>query len=147
MKNFYFSELSRILETLGTSSGKGSVSMHPEIGKKSPRSRAIAEAIFTSTLVDPLVSKLKSDGLYEIFTNVEIPSLVILSHMELNGFGFCQDECERQRKVLLARLEELEEKVIRQKFHRYSKLAGLSFTYHILSKIRLTERVKIAFKI
>ena len=112
MKNFYFSELSRILETLGTSSGKGSVSMHPEIGKKSPRSRAIAEAIFTLTLVDPLVSKLKSDGLYEIFTNVEIPSLVILSHMELNGFGFCQDECERQRKVLLARLEELEEKVI-----------------------------------
>ena len=111
MKNFYFSELSRILETLGTSSGKGSVSMHPEIGKKSPRSRAIAEAIFTLTLVDPLVSKLKSDGLYEIFTNVEIPSLVILSHMELNGFGFCQDECERQRKVLLARLEELEEKV------------------------------------
>ena len=85
--------------------------MHPEIGKKSPRSRAIAEAIFTLTLVDPLVSKLKSDGLYEIFTNVEIPSLVILSHMELNGFGFCQDECERQRKVLLARLEELEEKV------------------------------------
>ena len=95
--------------------------MHPEIGKKSPRSRAIAEAIFTLTLVDPLVSKLKSDGLYEIFTNVEIPSLVILSHMELNGFGFCQDECERQRKVLLARLEELEEKVIRQKFHRYSR--------------------------
>ena len=85
--------------------------MHPEIGKKSPRSRAIAEAIFTLTLVDPLVSKLKSDGLYEIFTNVEIPSLVILSHMELNGFGFCQDECERQRKVLLARLEELEEQV------------------------------------
>ena len=121
MKNFYFSELSRILETLGTSSGKGSVSMHPEIGKKSPRSRAIAEAIFTLTLVDPLVSKLKSDGLYEIFTNVEIPSLVILSHMELNGFGFCQDECERQRKVLLARLEELEEKVIRQKFNGYSR--------------------------
>ena len=113
IKNFYFSELSRILETLGTSSGKGSVSMHPEIGKKSPRSRAIAEAIFTLTLVDPLLSKLKSDGLYEIFRNVEIPSLVILSHMELNGFGFCQDECERQRKVLLARLEELEEKVIR----------------------------------
>ena len=112
MKTLFFSELSRILETLGTSSGKGSVSMHPEIGKKSPRSRAIAEAIFTLTLVDPLVSKLKSDGLYEIFTNVEIPSLVILSHMELNGFGFCQDECERQRKVLLARLEELEEKVI-----------------------------------
>ena len=115
--------------------------MHPETGKKSPRSRAIAEAIFTLTLVDPLVSKLKSDGLYDIFTNVEIPSLVILSHMELNGFGFCQDECERQRKVLLARLEELEEKVITFSFNINMAARASNFSIykrpfaHYVSKI------------
>ena len=62
--------------------------------------------------MNPLVAKLKSDGLYQIFTNVEMPSIVVLCHMELNGFGFCPDECERQRKVMLTRLEELEEQVI-----------------------------------
>ena len=72
---FFITELSGILNTLGSSSGKGSVSMHPNAGQRSPRSRAIAEAILSLHLVNPLVSKLKSDGLYHIFTNVEMPSI------------------------------------------------------------------------
>ena len=35
--------------------------------------------------------------------------MVCLAHMELNGFGFCEDESEKQRKIIIARLEELEE--------------------------------------
>jgi DNA polymerase I-like protein with 3'-5' exonuclease and polymerase domains len=48
-----------------------------------------------------------------------MPALVSLAHMELNGFGFSEDECERQRKIIVARLEELEQEAYR--------LAGRTF--------------------
>ncbi len=51
--------------------------------------------------------------------DVEMPALVSLAHMELNGFGFSEDECERQRKIIVARLEELEQEAYR--------LAGRTF--------------------
>ena len=51
--------------------------------------------------------------------DVEMPALVCLGHMELNGFGFSEDECERQRKIIVARLEELEQEAYR--------LAGRTF--------------------
>lgn len=35
------------------------------------------------------------------FENVEMPSILVLSSMELNGFGFSIDECEKQRIVVL----------------------------------------------
>ena len=38
-----------------------------------------------------------------------MPAFVCLAKMELNGFGFSEDECEKQRKIIVARLEELEQ--------------------------------------
>ena len=48
-----------------------------------------------------------------------MPALASLAHMELNGFGFSDDECEKQRKIIIARLDELEQEAYR--------LAGRNF--------------------
>ena len=42
-----------------------------------------------------------------------MPAFVSLAKMELNGFGFSEDECQRQRKIIVARLEELEQEAYR----------------------------------
>ncbi len=49
-----------------------------------------------------------------------MPAFVSLAKMELNGFGFSEDECQRQRKMIVARLEELE--------HEAYQLAGRQFS-------------------
>ena len=101
--------LSGLLDTLGSAKGQGSVAMNVQ-GHNKPRSRAVAESTLVNNLIQPLKAKLQNEGLMVAFENVEMPSISILSSMELNGFGFSIDECEKQRKVLLARMDELEEK-------------------------------------
>ena len=42
-----------------------------------------------------------------------MPSIVSLARMELNGVGFSEAESERQKKILIARMEELESEATR----------------------------------
>ena len=130
-------ELSGILETLGTSTGKGSVSMNPTSAKKSSRSRAIAESILVFNLMEPLKAKLSKDGLLKSFQTVEMPSVLTLSQMELNGFGFCQDECEKQRKILIARLEELEENAYKLAKRNFSMTSSEEICKVLYRELRL----------
>ena len=111
--------LSGLLETLGTAKGQGSVAMNLQSHAK-PRSRAVAESVLVMNLVKPLSDKLTNEGLISAFEKVEMPSILTLTSMELNGFGFSMDECEKQRKVLMARLEELEEKAYKEAKRNFS---------------------------
>lgn len=54
------------------------------------------------------------------FRGVEMPSQVCLALLELNGVGFSVAECERQKRVMQAKLTALESRA-------YS-LAGHSFS-------------------
>ena len=111
--------LSGLLETLGTAKGQGSVAMNLQSHAK-PRSRAVAESVLVLNLMKPLSEKLQNEGLCLAFEKIEMPSILILTSMELNGFGFSMDECEKQRKVLLARLDELEEKAYKEAKRNFS---------------------------
>ncbi len=107
-------DLSGMLQTLGSSKGNGSVAMSGNPAEQfrtaaSPRSRAVAEVILARQIMLEIKTKLVQDGLYKIFKEVEMPSILSVAGMELNGFGFCNDESERQRKILLAKMEELEQ--------------------------------------
>jgi hypothetical protein len=69
-------ELSGLLETLGSSSGAGSVGMVPEAAKNpmklqnlaSPRSRALAESALVFNLIGKMVAELVANGLFSSFT-------------------------------------------------------------------------------
>ena len=49
-----------------------------------------------------------------------MPSVVTLARMELNGVGFSDDEAERQRKIIAARMDELEEAAYEMAGHHFS---------------------------
>ena len=48
-----------------------------------------------------------------------MPSIVSLARMELNGVGFSEAESERQKKILIARMEELESEATRLAGHPF----------------------------
>ena len=52
--------------------------------------------------------------------DVEMRSVITLARMELNGVGFSHEESEIQKKLILAKMEDLEEEAY--------ALAGHSFT-------------------
>ena len=73
-----------------------------------PQMCASAESILSYLLMSKLETLLKAEGLYEPFVDVEMPSLLTLTKMELNGIGFSAEECDLQKEILQARLTELE---------------------------------------
>ena len=73
-----------------------------------PQTKAAAEAVLSSLLMLKLETLLEAEDLYEPFINVEMPSLLVLAKMELNGIGFSPEECNNQKEILEDRLGELE---------------------------------------
>ena len=73
-----------------------------------PQMRASAESILSYLLMSKLEKLLETEGLFKPFMEVEMPSLLALTKMELNGIGFSADECNYQKDVLQTRLTELE---------------------------------------
>lgn len=70
--------------------------------------RASAETLLASLLMSKMKTLLESEDLYRPFLEVEMPSLVILAKMELNGIGFSKEECDSLKQILQLRLSELE---------------------------------------
>ena len=134
--------LSGLLETLGTAKGQGSVAMNLQSHAK-PRSRAVAESVLVMHLVKPLSDKLTNEGLISAFEKIEMPSILTLTSMELNGFGFSMDECEKQRKVLIARLDELEEKAYQKAKRNFSMTSSEDICRLLYRELKLpTNGVK-----
>ena len=73
-----------------------------------PHIQAAAEALLASLLVSKTRTLLKEEGLYKSFLEVEMPSLIVLTKMELNGIGFSKDECDALKQTLQLRLSQLE---------------------------------------
>lgn len=49
-----------------------------------------------------------------------MPSVLTLSRMELNGVGFSVEESERQKKIIIARMEQLESEAYKLAGHPFS---------------------------
>lgn len=107
-----------ILEYLGSAPGCGSVGLNRE-GTNPPRLRAVSESLLTWRIMGKIKSELESIGMWKAFTDVEMPSILSLLQMELNGVGFSEEEAERQRKIIVARMADLQTEAF--------KLAGREF--------------------
>ena len=73
-----------------------------------PQMRASAESILAFLLMSKMEGLLEAEGLVKPFVEVEMPSLSVLSKMELNGIGFSPGECNHQKDILQSRITELE---------------------------------------
>ncbi|KAJ8017900.1 DNA polymerase theta [Holothuria leucospilota] len=59
--------------------------------------------------METLKEKLKESDLYSAFREIEMPSIITLIHVELNGIGFSHEECETQKVFMQSKLTALEE--------------------------------------
>jgi len=71
---------------VGSGTGVGGLGMTP-VATSSGRVRACLEAVLVGRVMPSLHPQLTDAGLLRSFVDVEMPSLIILAKMELNGFG------------------------------------------------------------
>ncbi|PSN38804.1 hypothetical protein C0J52_07902 [Blattella germanica] len=128
-------EATKLADMVGTSWGVGSPSLDWRSDTPS-RLRACVEAFLSWQLVEKQGSALKEKNLVNVYTEVEMPTLLCLTKMELNGIGFDRGEAERLRDLLSKQLTLLEE-------HAY-KLAGHAFSLTSSSDIGKVWKVFVS---
>ncbi|VDI52041.1 DNA polymerase theta, partial [Mytilus galloprovincialis] len=111
-----------LLEGIGGGIGYGSIGLTPE-NPGSGRFRATTESVLTLHVMDYFVNVLQKEELLTTFLDVEMPSIVTLARMELNGFGYSENECESQMNIMLARLSSLEDQAYQLAGHPFSLTA------------------------
>ena len=85
-----------------------------------PEMQASADSLLAYMLATKLEALLQAEGLHDSFLKLEMPSLVVLAKMELNGIGFSPEECTNQRDVLQRRVSELENEAYSLARHTFS---------------------------
>ncbi|XP_076077115.1 DNA polymerase theta-like isoform X2 [Mytilus galloprovincialis] len=111
-----------LLEGIGGGIGYGSIGLTPE-NPGSGRFRATTESVLTLHVMDYFLNVLQKEELLTTFLDVEMPSIVTLARMELNGFGYSENECESQMNIMLARLSSLEDQAYQLAGHPFSLTA------------------------
>ncbi|XP_064629325.1 DNA polymerase theta-like [Lineus longissimus] len=108
-----------LLEDIGGGFGTGSIGVTTQ-NPGSGRVRSALEVVLVQKLMEYFRPKLREEDLYRAFKDVEMPSMVALSRMELNGLGFSQDECDTQRTIMQAKLTVLEDQAYTLAGHPFS---------------------------
>ncbi|WAR06887.1 DPOLQ-like protein [Mya arenaria] len=137
--NFLPSEV-HMIHGIGGGIGVGSLGMSPA-NPGSGRYRATTEAVLVRHLAMYFQACLEKEGTLDTYTQVEMSAAVTLCRMELNGFGFSQEESERQKSVMLSKLSALEQQVYQMAGHPFSlsateDVAQYSTSKDILEKLR-----------
>ncbi|XP_059178781.1 DNA polymerase theta-like [Physella acuta] len=84
------------------------------------RLRASTESILVMKLMSKYHTLLAEDGLMDAFVKVEMPSLITLARMELNGFGINNSELETQKLTMMKKLGVLEQQAYQHAGHVFS---------------------------
>ncbi|XP_060092287.1 DNA polymerase theta [Heteronotia binoei] len=116
--NFLPEELP-LLDGIGTGQGRQSLGLSAS-ADQTGRYRAAVESVLVFHVMDQLSAQLRNDNLQDIFHKVEMPNQYCLALLELNGMGFSTVECETQKHVMQAKLNEIE--------NRIYQLAGRTFS-------------------
>ena len=72
--------------------------------------KSITECVTSFLLMNKLQDVLVTEGLYNPFITIEMPSTLCLAKMELNGVGVCQEQCALYKARLQNHLHHLEQK-------------------------------------
>ncbi|XP_044140055.1 DNA polymerase theta isoform X2 [Bufo gargarizans] len=105
----------------GVSSGQGVQSLGLSASSdQSGRCRAAIESVLVFSITTLLQGLLEKENLQGVFTGVEMPTHYCLALLELNGIGFSSEECETQKHIMQAKLNEIEAQAYQLAGHRFS---------------------------
>eukprot|EP00112_Aurelia_sp_Birch-Aquarium-sp1_P005663 Seg1644.12_Seg1644.13 transcript_id=Seg1644.12_Seg1644.13/GoldUCD/mRNA.D3Y31 product="DNA polymerase theta" protein_id=Seg1644.12_Seg1644.13/GoldUCD/D3Y31 len=102
-------DFKEIARKIGNTYDTGSIGLMSH-SAASPRLRASIEAVMAYELMSVLEMRLASDGLLRCFRETEMPVILTLARMELNGIGFSAEKCETLKDILQGKLQQLEAK-------------------------------------
>ncbi|XP_071114847.1 DNA polymerase theta-like [Haliotis cracherodii] len=108
-----------MIDNIGGGLGLGSVGLAP-LPPGSGRYRATVESVLTRRLMAFFTERLRDEGLTEAFCDIEMPVVITMARMELNGFGFSETECDSQKTVMEAKLTALESQAYELAKHPFS---------------------------
>ncbi|XP_074856845.1 DNA polymerase theta isoform X1 [Carettochelys insculpta] len=86
----------------------------------SGRYRAAIESVLVFNIMNQLNVLLQKEDLTDVFHKVEMPTQYCLALLELNGIGFSTTECETQKQVMQAKLNEIEAQAYQMAGHSFS---------------------------
>lgn len=115
----YLPEEASFLEGTGGGLGTGGLALAYQC-QQSGRVRACVEAVLVLSLMTKLRTLMETEDLVQVFTKVEMPSVLCLARMELNGLGFSDTESEHLKNILQAKLRSLAEEAYRLANHSFS---------------------------
>ncbi|XP_063289565.1 DNA polymerase theta [Pelobates fuscus] len=108
-----------LLEGVGTGQGVQSLGLSAN-GDQSGRFRAAIESVLVLSTMNKLSHLLDKEKLKDAFYRVEMPTQYCLALLELNGIGFSTEECETQKHIMQAKLNEIEAQVYQLAGHSFS---------------------------
>ncbi|XP_018101295.1 DNA polymerase theta isoform X2 [Xenopus laevis] len=108
-----------LLDGVGTGQGVQSLGLSAN-SDQTGRYRAAIEAVVVFSTMNALTSLLETEKLWDVFHNVEMPTQYCLALLELNGIGFSTEECETQKHIMQAKLNEIEAVAYQLAGHSFS---------------------------
>ncbi|CAI5797066.1 DNA polymerase theta [Podarcis lilfordi] len=108
-----------LLDKLGAGQGCQSLGLSAS-ADHSGRYRAAVESVLVFHIMEHLNTLLHKDNLQDTFRKVEMPNQYCLALLELNGIGFSTVECETQKHVMEAKLNEIENRIYQLAGHSFS---------------------------
>lgn len=117
----YYPEKSQLADYSVGSNGHNSIGLSPLVGNPSAsRIRSCVECLVAFHSMKTVKKRLEEENIWTSFTKLEMPVIGILAHMELNGFGYSQESCDRQRQIMLDRLNQIEDDAYEIVGHEFS---------------------------
>ncbi|KAM6474903.1 DNA polymerase theta isoform 1-T1 [Liasis olivaceus] len=108
-----------LLDKTGVSQGNQSLGLSAS-ANHSGRYRASVESVLVFHIMEELRVLLHKDNLQDSFHKVEMPNQYCLALLELNGIGFSTAECEAQKHIMEAKLNEIENRIYQLAGHSFS---------------------------
>ncbi|KAJ6658252.1 hypothetical protein lerEdw1_020524 [Lerista edwardsae] len=108
-----------LLDGIGSGQGSQSLGLCAS-ADHSGRYRAAVESVLVFHIMNELNTQLRRDNLQDLFCRVEMPNQYCLALLELNGIGFSTVECETQKHVMQAKLNEIENRIYQLAGHSFS---------------------------
>uniref|UniRef100_T1IU43 DNA polymerase theta n=1 Tax=Strigamia maritima TaxID=126957 RepID=T1IU43_STRMM len=108
-----------VLEHVGGTMNACSIGLTPET-RGSPRIRSAVEAVISFRVMNKVEEKLRDENLMKSFKEIEMPSILLLCKMELDGLGFDTEEFRKQMRVIEKKLSVLDGKAHQIAGRRFS---------------------------
>ncbi|XP_023215644.1 DNA polymerase theta-like [Centruroides sculpturatus] len=145
MVNSYLPQNKSLLDVIENSSSVRSQGLIMNNSNK--KHNAAIEAFLCFHLMDKLFKEMEDRHLTKAFTEIEMPTLLILGKMELNGLGFDSDRAEQFQQTLQNHLQKLTDEAHNLAKHKFSLNSPQEISKVLFKELKLTLTDKLNNKI